>query len=277
MSHVTHPTTHPKVSCIIVNWNLKYLPRLCIEAIQRSQANFQYEIVVVDNDSHDESLEYLKDMAAKKEIRLVQSGANLGYGKGNNLGVEHAHGEYVLILNPDVSLEIDTMQTMVDYMEKHQKVGLLGPQLYFFNGQIQDSCRRFMRPLDLVVKRTPLRHVPMLARRVKKYLMQDYDKKEAQEVDLITGACIMLRKKVFKEVGGFDPRYFLFMEDADLCRTLWSSGYSVVYFPQARALHYHKRLSGGSIFSLITKRVFWIHVNSAIKYFWKWRGKKMPR
>lgn len=266
-----------KVSCIIVNWNLKYLPRLCIEALKRSKTDFPFEIIVVDNDSHDESLDYLKDMHKKGEITLVHAGANLGYGRANNLGAKYAKGKYLLILNPDVSVESDTMQRMVDYMEGHHDIGILGPQLYFFNGQIQDSCRRFMRPFDLVIKRTFLRNIKFLKKRVDEYVMTNYDHKETAEVDLVTGACFMALKAAFEKVHGFDERYFLFMEDADLCRKIWEAGFKVVYYPPARALHYHKRLSGGNIFWLLRQRVFWIHLSSAIKYFWKWRGKKLPR
>lgn len=265
-----------KLSCIIVNWNLKYLPRLCIEALQRSKCDFSFEIIVVDNASHDESIEYLKQMESKGEIKLIHSGSNLGYGKANNLGVRHAKGKYVLILNPDVSVETDTLQKLVDYAGEHPEAGVIGPQLYFFNGQIQDSCRRFMRPVDLIIKRTPLRHIPFLKKRVDRYIMNDYDHRHTQEVDLVTGACFLAPKSVFEKVGGFDPRYFLFMEDADICRKMWEAGFKVVYFPEARALHYHKRLSGGSVFRLLAKRVFWIHLSSAIKYFWKWRTKPLP-
>lgn len=265
-----------KLSCIIVNWNLKYLPRLCIEALKRSKFDAEFEIIVVDNDSRDESLEYLEEMEHKKEIVLIHSGSNMGYGRANNLGVRHAKGEYILILNPDVSVEIETLQKMVDYMETHKDIGILGPKLYFFNGKIQDSCRRFMTPMDLIIKRTPLRHLPYFKNRVNKYLMIDYDHKEIQDVDLVTGACFMIQKMIFDDVKGFDERFFLFMEDADLCRKTWEAGYRVVYYPKAQALHYHKRLSGGSIFGLLTKRVFWIHVSSAIKYFWKWRGRPLP-
>lgn len=267
-----------KISCIIVNWNLKYLPRLCIEALQRSETNFPFEIIVVDNDSHDESLEYLEQMHKKGEITLVHAGANLGYGRGNNLGAQYAKGKYLLILNPDVSVEKDTLQKMADYMDRHKEIGILGPQLYFFNGQIQDSCRRFMRPMDLVIKRTPLQRFKFLKKRVDEYVMANYDHQGTQEVDLVTGACFMTPKAVFEKVGAFDDRYFLFMEDADLCRKVWEAGFKVVYFPEARALHYHKRLSGGgNLFWLLRQRVFWIHLHSAAKYFWKWRGKVLPR
>ena len=265
-----------KVSCIIVNWNLKYLPRLCIEALKRSKCDFPFEIIVVDNDSHDESLEYLEQMHKRGEITLVHSGSNLGYGRANNLGARYAKGKYILVLNPDVSVEPDTLQKLVDYMEENKDVGIAAPQLFFFNGQIQDSCRRFMRPMDLVAKRTPLQRFKFFKNRLDEYVMNDYDHKATQEVDLVTGACFISPKEVFEKVGGFDDRYFLFMEDADLCRKMWLAGHKVVYYPAARALHYHKRLSGGNVLWLLKQRVFWIHLHSAMKYFWKWKGQKNP-
>lgn len=266
-----------KVSCIIVNWNLKYLPRLCIEALQRSRCDFPFEIIVVDNDSRDESLEYLQQMEQKGEIALVPSGGNIGYGRANNLGARSAKGEYLLILNPDVSVEPDMLRTLVGYMDVHPEAGIAGPQLYFFNGQIQDSCRRFMRPMDLVVKRTPLSRFKFFQERIGRYVMADFDHRSVQAVDLVTGACFLIRKDVFEQTGGFDDRYFLFMEDADLCRKVWETGRKVVYMPKARALHYHKRLSGGNLLWLLRQRVFWVHAHSALKYFWKWRGKPLPR
>lgn len=266
----------PLVSCIIVNHNLTYLPRLCIEALSRSTADFDFEIIVVDNDSHDESLKYLEQMHHAGHIKLVRSGANIGYGRANNLGAQHATGRFLVILNPDVSVEPAMLKTMVSYLSDHPKVGLIGPQLYFFNGQIQDSCRRFMQPLDLVIKRTPLQRFKYFKNRLNSYVMTEYDHTVTREVDLVTGACFMMPREVFQKIGGFDPRYFLFMEDADLCRKVWEAGFSVVYNPQARALHYHKRLSGGNFASLLTQKVFWIHLASAAKYFWKWRGKELP-
>lgn len=266
-----------KLSCIIVNHNLKYLPRLCIEALRRSKCDFPFEIIVADNASVDESLDYLEQMHKNGEITLVHSGSNLGYGRANNLGARYAKGQYILVLNPDISVEENTLQKMVDYMDKHKDVGLLGPQLYFFNGQIQDSCRRFMSPMDLIIKRTPLRRLKFLKKKVDGYVMADFDRNRTSEVDLVTGACFIIPKKVFDEVGGFDDRYFLFMEDVDLCRKTWEAGHKVVYLPEAKALHCHKRLSGGNLLWLLSKKVFWIHMSSALKYFWKWKGKPLPR
>jgi hypothetical protein len=262
----------PKVSIIVVNYNHKYFPRMCVEAIEKSHANFDYEIIVVDNDSKDESIHYLREMDKEGRIQLIESGANLGYGKGNNLGVKAAKGEYVIISNPDVFVKPDTMQTLLDHMESNPQIGLLGPRLRYYNGDIQPSCRRHMTFFDLIIKRTFLKKLPMFKKRLEHYLMEDFTHDDAQEVDLITGAYFMMRKSVYDEIGGFDPRYFLFMEDYDLCLTLHKNGYKVVYFPEAEAQHYHKRLSGGNIVWLLGRKVFWFHLASAFKYFWKWKN-----
>jgi hypothetical protein len=101
--------------------------------------------------------------------------------------------------------------------------------------------------------------------------MEDFDHSKTQEVELITGACMLIKKDFYDEIGGFDDRYFLFMEDFDLCKKVRAAGKKVVYYPEAIINHYHKRLSAGNIFKLVRKKVFWMHINSAIKYFWKWR------
>lgn len=264
-----------KVSIIIVNYNQKYFARMCVEAIEKSTMNFGVEIIVVDNASQDESIETLRRMAKEGRIHLIEAGGNLGYGKGNNLGVASARGEFIVISNPDVFVQPDTLQKMVDHLEKHADIGLMGPRLKYYNGQIQESCRRHMTFTDLVIKRTFLKHLPRFKKRLENYLMKDFDHDHVQEVDLITGAYYLIRKSVYEEVGGFDPRYFLFMEDYDLCRKLHEKGYQIIYFPKAEAEHYHKRLSGGNFFWLLSRKIFWIHLSSAFKYFLKWRGKPL--
>ena len=244
---------------------------MCVEAIEKSEANFDYEIIVVDNNSQDHSLDSLRELHQAGRIHLIEAGENLGYGKGNNLGEKHAKGEVLIISNPDVFVKPDTMQTLLNYLEKNDSIGLLGPRLRYYNGEIQPSCRRHMTFFDLVIKRTFLGKIPPFKKRLSKYLMGDFDHDKIQEVDLITGAYFMMKHDVYKEIGGFDPRYFLFMEDYDLCRKVHQAGYKVVYYPKAEAQHYHKRLSDGNIFWLVRRKIFWLHLASAIKYFWKWR------
>ena len=262
-----------KLSVIIVNYNHKYFPRLAVEALEKSKTDFPFEIIVVDNDSHDEeSMGFLERAHNEKRIQLIRSPRNVGFGQGNHLGVQYARGKILFFHNPDVAVEPDSLQKMVDFLEHHHDIGLIGPKLMYSSGKIQDSCRRNMRVGDLIFKRTFLGKLPFLRGRVQKYLMEDFDHDKIQDVDLITGAAIMMSRTVYDKVGGFDKRYFLFMEDFDLCREVWKANLRVVYYPEASMLHYHKRLSEGSFFKLIRKKVFWLHVSSAIKYFWKWRG-----
>lgn len=262
-----------KLSVIIVNYNHKYFPRLAVEALEKSKTDFPFEIIVVDNASHDEeSMGFLERAHNEKRILLIRSERNVGFGQGNHKGVQFAKGKYLFFHNPDVTVEEDSLQKMVDYLEMHHEIGILGPKLMYSSGKVQESCRRNMKWTDLIFKRTFLGKLPFFKTRVKKYLMEDFDHDKIQDVDLITGAAIMMSRDVYDRVGGFDKRYFLFMEDFDLCRSVHHAGLRVVYYPEASMLHYHKRLSEGSFFKLLTKRVFWLHMASAVKYFWKWRG-----
>lgn len=261
------------VSAVMLNYNSKYFPKMCVEAFYRADMDgVSFEFIAVDNASTEQvSLGYLEKAEEKGLVRLVKSKRNLGFGGGNNLGAREACGKYILILNPDIFVWEDSVKKMVSYMEAHPDVGVLGPKLVYPDEKIQDSCRRHMKFRDLVIKRTFLRKLPGLRKRVDRYTMDDFNHSVVQEVDLLVGACFMIPRAVYEEVGGFDERYFLFMEDFDLCREIAKAGYKIVYFPEASVTHNHKRLSGGSLWKLVRRKVFWIHVMSAFKYFWKWR------
>ncbi len=261
-----------KLSVIIVNYNHKHFPRLAVEALEKSKVNFPFEIIVFDNASHDlESLNFLDKAHNEKRITLVRSPMNIGFGKGNNIGAEISNGQYLFFHNPDLTVEKDTLQKMVDYIEKHPDIGVLGPKLSDKNGRVEPSSRRNMHFMDLAIIRTPLKKIPLFKKRVFNYLMADVDRNITRDVDLITGAAMLIPRVVFEQVKGFDPKYFLFMEDFDLCREIKKAGYRIVYYADAIAIHFPKRLSQGSLYKIIFKKVFWLHVASAFKYFWKWR------
>lgn len=261
-----------KLSVIIVNYNHKYFPRMAVEALEKSKADFDFEIIVVDNASTDpESLGFLEKAAREMRITLIKSPKNVGFGRGNNMGAKIAGGEYLFLHNPDVTVKEDSLREMVDFMKRNPDTGVMGPKLVYSNGKVQESCRRDMNFTDLVLNRTFLGKLPPFKMRVQKYLMEDFDHSAVREVDLLTGAAMIIPREVFEKTGGFDERYSLFMEDFDLCKKIKKAGLKVIYNPLIELRHYHKRLSQGSAIRLVFKKVFWKHIISAIKYFWKWR------
>jgi len=264
---------NPLVSTITVNYNHKYFPKLCLEAVLESDLPLgSIQPVFVDNASTEfESVNYLREQSKKGIINFIESKENLGFAGGNNLGAKVATGEFILILNPDTTVSKPAIRQLVEFLRQHPDVGIVGPKLQYSDGTIQESCRRDMSFVDLVIKRTFLKNFAYFREREARYLMKDFKHDRTAEVELITGACMMLRRSVYEQVGGFDDRYFLFMEDFDLCKKVRNLGLKVVYFPEAVVGHFHKRLSDGGFLSLLRKKVFWLHLSSAIKYFWKWR------
>lgn len=263
------------LSVVIVNFNHKYFPKLAVEALEKSKTNFEFEIIVVDNASREkESLDFLMKANDQGRLTLIKLPKNIGFGKGNNTGAKIAKGDLIFFHNPDVTVESDSLQKIGDFMQTNKDVGLMAPKLIYSNGEVQKSCRRHMSFFDLVLNRTFLGKLPMFKDRLNKYLMDDYSHDNVQDVDLLVGAAMILPRNLFEKIGGFDERYFIFMEDFDLCHKVRKTGKRVVYNPKIAIQHYHKRLSQGSTFFLLHKKVFWHHVHSAFKYFWKWRKLK---
>ena len=261
----------PLVSAIVLTYKKSSTPDTinCVEVLLKQTISQDIEIIVVDNHSADGSIEALRPLLAPgRPVQLIQTPKNLGYGKGNNFGAVRARGEFILIINPDNTLESDGLEKMITYLNENPDVGILGPKLIFPNGTIRDSFRTFPTPFDLIIKRTVLRLI--FKKRMSRYLQWDKDPNEVRDVDWLVGACLFMRRDFYEELGGFDKRFFLFFEDADICRRCWKLGKRVVYFPDTTAHDSEQRLSAGGIFSLFTKKTTRIHVASAIKYFFKW-------
>ena len=123
----------PKLSILIVNYNQKYFPKLCLEALKKSKTDFEYEMIFCDNNSDDDSIKFLEGAANRGTIKLIRSKKNIGYGRANNLAAKKARGKYILILNEDVMVEENTLQKMIDYMDKHNDVGILAPKLVYLS------------------------------------------------------------------------------------------------------------------------------------------------
>lgn len=263
------------LSIIILNYNHKNLLKNCLKSLKEAELKLDYEIIISDNNSSDDSQEFLAQLETKDpDLKVILNSKNLGYAQANNQAIKLARGEYILILNPDIIVLPDSIERLVKYLQKNKKVGMVGPQLLNPNKTIQYSCYRFPKLITPAVRRTFLGRLPGFKQELKRYLMLDYNHQQTREVDWLIGACLMIKKEVLEEVDSFDERYFLYFEDVDLAKKVWQAGYKVVYLPKAQMIHFHRRLSAdySALVSLFSK-ITWVHITSALKFFIKWRKK----
>ncbi|MEI6627060.1 MAG: glycosyltransferase family 2 protein [bacterium] len=251
------------ISIIIVNYKTRGLLKQCLRGIYKFAPQANFEIIVVDNNSQDGSVE----MVAEKfpQVRLLVATENLGYHKGNNWAIKEAKGKHVLILNTDIAFLDSAIQKMHDYLLFNDDVALVGPKLKNPDGSIQMSCMRFPTAMVPIYRRTFLGNLPAGKRKTSQYLMHDFSHQEIRQVDWILGACYMIRRDRLIKVGLMDEKLFLYFGDVALAKQFWDCGWKVMYFADTNIVHYHKRESATSgIFS----KIFWIHIFDWFKYLY---------
>ena len=255
----------PDVSIIIVSWNVCELLRTCLQAIAHGRRTLDAETIVVDSGSTDGSA-----MMVQQEfpwVQLVTCNENVGFPMGNNLGIARASGRHIVLLNPDTEVQAGALSTMVDYLERHADVGVVGPQLLNLDGSVQSSRRRFPTLATAFFESTWLQGIAPAAV-LRRYYTLDLPDEEAADVDWLMGACLMVRRQVIDQVGGLDEAYFMYSEELDWCRRIKTAGWRVVYLPAAKVLHH----VGKSSEQAVTAR----HVNfqrAKLRYFRKYHGR----
>lgn len=230
----------PDVSVVVVSHNTRELLTRCLDAVAAQDGVF--ETLVVDNASTDGSAALVRERFPGVELVVLED--NVGFARANNLGFERCRGEYVLLLNPDCFLEPDALRRLVASARRRPEAGALGPRLHNPDGSLQRSAWPFPRPARLLAEAVLL-HRPL--RRLG--LIEDlgtWAHDEERAVDFLVGACLLLRRDALAEVCGFDERFWLYGEEADLCLRLARRGWKVVLVPDARALHVGGASSGGS-------------------------------
>lgn len=263
------------ISIVIVNYKNKGLTLNCINSIKQADfGHLKYEIIVVDNDSDDSIGEILAWQYS--DVIFIQNAANTGMGAGNNVGLRRARGQYVVVMNPDTQAFKDTFLVLHDFMEKNPTVGIVGPRQYNPDKSVQDSCYRWHSLLTPIYRRTFIGDFEFAKRDIERFLMKDFDKKKARDVDWLLGSCFFIRAKALQDIGLFDERFFLYFEDTDLCRRFWNKKWRVVYCPSASIIHNHGRESARQpwykFFKTNTGRH---HLVSWWRYLLKW-GIRMP-
>lgn len=217
-----------QISVIIVNYNAQYFLKNCIGSILKSVGVPELEIIVVDNHSTDGSCELLK--ACFPKLKLIPNDHNEGFSKGNNRGVSAAKGTYVLLLNPDMILAEDTIKQLYEFVKMTPDAGAVGVQLIDGSGHfLPESKRNFP---DLKVAGLKLLGFS------KKYYARHIEQDEKAQVDILTGACMFMKKSVYDKVGGFDEDFFMYGEDIDLSYRISKAGYKNYYLGNQVLLHY---------------------------------------
>lgn len=255
----------PDLSVIIVSWNVRELLRACLQSLTGAQDNLVIEVIVVDAGSSDGSAAMVT--ADFPWVRLLAQSDNVGFPRGNNLGIAQANGRYILLLNPDTEVEAEALSLMVAYLEQHSNVGVVGPQLLNTDGSVQSSRRRFPTLATAFFESTWLQAVAPAAV-LRHYYALDLPDDITAEVDWVKGACLMVRREVITQVGPLDEAYFMYSEELDWCRRIKLAGWRVVYLPTARVIHHE----GKSSEQAITARH--IHFQRAkLRYFRKYHGR----
>lgn len=269
-------TGDPKVTFVTVCYKTPNLIRLLLKGFESADIKFPFEYYLVDNAPGDGT----GDMVREKYpwVNIIETPKNIGFGAGNNHALRRARGEYVMLVNPDLVVFPGELEKLVEFLDGHPDIGLVGPKLLNPDRTCQYSCYRFPNPMIPLYRRTPLGLTPWGKRAIKHYLMhEDLKRDQAMEVDALMGSALMMRRKVLDEVGHFDERFFMYFEEVDICRRAWKYNWRVVYVPQAQLVHYHARDSLISRpWQVITHKPTRKHIASAVYYFWKYRGTQNP-
>jgi N-acetylglucosaminyl-diphospho-decaprenol L-rhamnosyltransferase len=220
------------VTIILVNYRTAHLLKGALERVERAAQALSVQTIVVDNASNDGSVELVRREFPGCE--LIANAANVGFGRANNQALALARGRYVLLLNTDAFVAPDTLQKTVAYMDAHPRCGILGVRLVDPNGVLQPSARYFPTPWNLFLARTGLQRIVPGARMVDDMA---WDHGSVRHCDWVPGCYYLVRRTLIDEIGLFDPRYFLYYEEVDHCRSAKRAGWEVVFYPGTTVVH----------------------------------------
>jgi O-antigen biosynthesis protein len=226
-----------KLSIIIVNYNVKFFLEQCLLSVIKATKNISLEVFVVDNNSVDGSAEMMLEKFP--QFNYIQNKNNVGFSKANNQAIKMAKGEYVLLLNPDTLIEEDTLEKVVDFMNNHPQAGGLGVKMIDGKGNfLPESKRGLPTPKVAFYKIFGLAALFPKSKKFGSYHLSFLDENEVHEVDVLSGAFMLIRKKVLDEIGLLDETFFMYGEDIDLSYRIIKAGYKNYYFPHTKIIHY---------------------------------------
>ena len=253
-------------ACIVTyNTNLEDLSQI-ISCFQKTKLKFK--LWISDNSEEDTLRSFINNFSDDR-IEYIFNNSNNGFGSGHNVVLKKLmdnnfkeKAEFHIILNADITFEENTIEKMIDYMRKNPEIGQIGPKIYESSGEVNKSCRLLPTPLNLIFRRFfPIKSI--VDKMDYNYEMRWCDYNSIMEVPILSGCLMFIRTDILKNVGMFDTRYFMYMEDYDLCRRIGQK-YKIIFYPEVKIIHKHGKAS------YKTRKMMIAHINSAIKYFNKW-------
>lgn len=250
------------LSIITISYNTRDILHACLTSIVKYTHDLDYEIIVVSTGSNDGSLEMIKDFSQKNpKVKLVDAKANIGFGRGNNLGVKHARGEYLLFLNSDTLIFNNALKEAVDIIREHPEAGAYSCRLLNADGSFQPSGGHFPTFGNLFAWQLGLDDLPVLSHLISSFHPKQSQYDQNRDMDWVTGAFMMIKKNLFDQVGGFDKNIFMYTEEMELCYRLAQLGHRTFY-TNTPAITHLGGASGGSYLAL-TEEI------KNMLYFWR--------
>ncbi|MEO8515982.1 MAG: glycosyltransferase family 2 protein, partial [Flavobacterium sp.] len=226
-----------QLSVIILNYNVRYFLEQCVLSVQKALENIEGEIIVIDNDSKDDSCEMMKQRFPN--VKLIENPLNLGFPKGNNTGVAEAKGKYICILNPDTVVAEDTFEKVLNFAKSKSDLGIIGCKLIDGTGNFLPECKRSVpTPWVAFTKIFGLYKSFPKSALFNQYYAQHLTENQTGKVDILVGAFMVMKRNLYLELGGFDENCFMYSDDIDLSYMVLKTGRSNYYFHETSVIHY---------------------------------------
>jgi hypothetical protein len=222
-----------ELSIIIVSWNVRRDLEVCLRSL-RDNSDCPHEVIVVDNASADDTVQMLQGYP---EARLIGNADNRGFAAANNQGLAVARGAWLLLLNPDTIVPPGALRALLDFAHAHPEAGVIGPRLLNSDGSLQYSCRQFPTIRAAMFRHTFLGRLFPHTQSMCDYLMCDWPHDQPREVDWLSGACMVINRRAYEQVGGLDEGFYWGSEDVDYCTRMHQAGWQVLYTPQPAITH----------------------------------------
>jgi len=261
-----------KLSIVILCWNDIKVIGPCLRSIYSTTHSTDFEVIVSDNGSTDGSIEQIRREFAQTQV--IENGVNLRFAKGNNVAIRASRGEYVLILNPDTVIHEGTLDGIVQYADRHPEAGAFGCRVECADGSYQPCVRPLHTIRSEWIAALGLGKLAHLSDWFHPGIYVNWNGETERTAGWLAGCFILVRGELLKRLGGFDEQFFYYYEDADLCRRIWETGYSILYTPKYSITH----LGGQSTVNRFDRLAFALDGEiTRYLYYYKYGGDRGAR